>query len=175
MLSLALSLFPLPVSFSAATTSCIRAKGAMIDRIENNMDQSVGFVERAVADTKKAVKYQSEARRVSASVSTGPACSSSLWSSPPVSLSPCFFSLSWLHPKTRVSLSQRVAPSFPGVPCMDLAHMFSTQEPTLEGSSTGWMRCPVSLLVSWTELPILSDVTLDSSVLQKPVHSPPLH
>lgn len=28
------------------------------------MDQSVGFVERAVADTKKAVKYQSEARRV---------------------------------------------------------------------------------------------------------------
>lgn len=41
----------------------------MIDRIENNMDQSVGFVERAVADTKKAVKYQSEARRVSASVS----------------------------------------------------------------------------------------------------------
>uniref|UniRef100_A0A670HMW3 t-SNARE coiled-coil homology domain-containing protein n=1 Tax=Podarcis muralis TaxID=64176 RepID=A0A670HMW3_PODMU len=27
----------------------------MIDRIENNMDQSVGFVERAVADTKKAV------------------------------------------------------------------------------------------------------------------------
>uniref|UniRef100_A0A674JTB1 t-SNARE coiled-coil homology domain-containing protein n=1 Tax=Terrapene triunguis TaxID=2587831 RepID=A0A674JTB1_9SAUR len=38
--------------------------GAMIDRIETNMDQSVGFVERAVADTKKAVKYQSEARRV---------------------------------------------------------------------------------------------------------------
>lgn len=38
----------------------------MIDRIENNMDQSVGFVERAVADTKKAVKYESEARRVSA-------------------------------------------------------------------------------------------------------------
>lgn len=40
----------------------------MIDRIENNMDQSVGFVERAVADTKKAVKYQSEARRVSVSL-----------------------------------------------------------------------------------------------------------
>lgn len=29
------------------------------------MDQSVGFVERAVADTKKAAKYQQEARRVS--------------------------------------------------------------------------------------------------------------
>lgn len=58
-------LLPLPVSVSAAATSGIPGKGAMIDRIENNMDQSVGFVERAVADTKKAVKYQSEARRVS--------------------------------------------------------------------------------------------------------------
>lgn len=38
----------------------------MIDRIESNMDQSVGFVERAVADTKKAAKFQQEARRVSA-------------------------------------------------------------------------------------------------------------
>lgn len=61
--------FSLFLSVSVATTSCIWGKGAMIDRIENNMDQSVGFVERAVADTKKAVKYQSEARRVSASVS----------------------------------------------------------------------------------------------------------
>ncbi|KAM9326830.1 syntaxin-3 isoform 1-T1 [Gastrophryne carolinensis] len=41
----------------------VENQGALIDRIENNMDQSVGFVERAVADTKKAVKYQSEARR----------------------------------------------------------------------------------------------------------------
>ncbi|XP_063189824.1 syntaxin-3 isoform X1 [Chroicocephalus ridibundus] len=38
----------------------VENQGAMIDRIENNMDQSVGFVERAVADTKKAVKYQKE-------------------------------------------------------------------------------------------------------------------
>lgn len=37
----------------------------MIDRIESNMDQSVGFVERAIADTKKAAKFQQEARRVS--------------------------------------------------------------------------------------------------------------
>lgn len=37
----------------------------MIERIESNMDQSVGFVERAVADTKKAAKFQQEARRVS--------------------------------------------------------------------------------------------------------------
>ncbi|KAM4604568.1 syntaxin-3 isoform 3-T4 [Discoglossus pictus] len=42
----------------------VENQGALIDRIENNMDESVGFVERAVADTKKAVKYQSEARRV---------------------------------------------------------------------------------------------------------------
>ncbi len=45
----------------------------MIDRIENNMDQSVGFVERAVADTKKAAKYQQEARRVSSWWISGPA------------------------------------------------------------------------------------------------------
>ncbi|KAG9329804.1 hypothetical protein JZ751_029575, partial [Albula glossodonta] len=37
--------------------------GGMVDRIESNMDQSAGFVERAVADTKKAVKFQAEARR----------------------------------------------------------------------------------------------------------------
>ncbi len=40
-------------------------QGSMIDKIESNMDQSVGFVERAVADTKKAAKYQQEAQRVS--------------------------------------------------------------------------------------------------------------
>lgn len=61
-------LSPLLLSLSVATTFCVWEKGAMIDRIENNMDQSVGFVERAVADTKKAVKYQSEARRVSVSL-----------------------------------------------------------------------------------------------------------
>ncbi|KAM6133538.1 LOW QUALITY PROTEIN: syntaxin-3-like [Phoenicopterus ruber ruber] len=41
----------------------VENQGAMIDRIENNMDQSVGFVERAVADTKKAVKYQRGQRK----------------------------------------------------------------------------------------------------------------
>uniref|UniRef100_A0A8C5CAC2 Syntaxin-3 n=1 Tax=Gadus morhua TaxID=8049 RepID=A0A8C5CAC2_GADMO len=41
----------------------VESQGGMIDRIENNMDQSVGFVERAVADTKKAAKFQQEARR----------------------------------------------------------------------------------------------------------------
>ncbi|XP_073710216.1 syntaxin 3b isoform X3 [Misgurnus anguillicaudatus] len=41
----------------------VESQGGMIERIESNMDQSVGFVERAVADTKKAAKYQQEARR----------------------------------------------------------------------------------------------------------------
>ncbi|XP_061581463.1 syntaxin 3b isoform X2 [Cololabis saira] len=41
----------------------VESQGGMIDKIESNMDQSVGFVERAVADTKKAAKYQQEARR----------------------------------------------------------------------------------------------------------------
>lgn len=37
--------------------------GEMIDRIEYNVEHSVDYVERAVSDTKKAVKYQSKARR----------------------------------------------------------------------------------------------------------------
>ena len=37
----------------------------MIDRIEYNVEQSVDYIETAKADTKKAVKYQSKARRVS--------------------------------------------------------------------------------------------------------------
>ncbi|XP_076830713.1 syntaxin-3 [Brachyhypopomus gauderio] len=41
----------------------VENQGSMIDRIETNMDHSVGFVERAVADTKKAAKFQQEARR----------------------------------------------------------------------------------------------------------------
>lgn len=42
-------------------------QGEMIDRIEYNVEHSVDYVERAVSDTKKAVKYQSKARRVSLS------------------------------------------------------------------------------------------------------------
>ncbi|XP_026102339.1 syntaxin-3-like isoform X2 [Carassius auratus] len=41
----------------------VENQGSIIERIESNMDQSVGFVERAVADTKKAAKFQQEARR----------------------------------------------------------------------------------------------------------------
>ncbi|KAG8122867.1 hypothetical protein E2320_018328 [Naja naja] len=41
----------------------VRKEGEMIDRIEYNVEHSVDYVERAVSDTKKAVKYQSKARR----------------------------------------------------------------------------------------------------------------
>lgn len=39
-------------------------KGEMVDRIEYNVEHAKEFVDRAVADTKKAVQYQSKARRV---------------------------------------------------------------------------------------------------------------
>lgn len=37
----------------------------MVDRIEYNVEHAKEFVDRAVADTKRAVQYQSKARRVS--------------------------------------------------------------------------------------------------------------
>ncbi|XP_076151920.1 syntaxin-3 isoform X1 [Alosa pseudoharengus] len=43
--------------------SDIKSSGTMIDRIESNVDQSAGFVERAVADTKKAAAFRQAARR----------------------------------------------------------------------------------------------------------------
>ena len=36
----------------------------MINRIEYNVEQAAEYVQAAVVDTKKAVKYQSKARRV---------------------------------------------------------------------------------------------------------------
>ncbi|KAM7086004.1 syntaxin-3 isoform 1-T1 [Molossus nigricans] len=107
----------------------VENQGAMIDRIENNMDQSVGFVERAVTDTKKAVKYQSEARRVSAFVPAGPTLLSSLQSSPPVSLSPCPLSALASSKHLCQPLLETSCPPFPGVPCMDLAHRLSRKTP----------------------------------------------
>ncbi|ELK10984.1 Syntaxin-1B [Pteropus alecto] len=41
----------------------VESQGEMIDRIEYNVEHSVDYVERAVSDTKKAVRYQSKARR----------------------------------------------------------------------------------------------------------------
>ena len=42
---------------------CI-CQGEMIDRIEHNVEKAVDYVETAAADTKKAMKYQSAARKV---------------------------------------------------------------------------------------------------------------
>lgn len=46
----------------------------MIDRIEYNVEHSVDYVERAVSDTKKAVKYQSQARKVTCSSQRHESC-----------------------------------------------------------------------------------------------------
>ncbi len=50
-------------------SATILFQGEMIDRIEYNVEQSVDYIETAKADTKKAVKYQSKARRVSHCIS----------------------------------------------------------------------------------------------------------
>ncbi|CAH8446631.1 unnamed protein product [Schistosoma rodhaini] len=41
----------------------VESQGEMIDRIEYNVEQAVDYIESAKADTKKAVKYQSSARK----------------------------------------------------------------------------------------------------------------
>ncbi|CAL1540583.1 unnamed protein product [Lymnaea stagnalis] len=41
----------------------VESQGEMIDRIEYNVEQAVDYIETAKMDTKKAVKYQSKARR----------------------------------------------------------------------------------------------------------------
>ena len=40
-------------------------QGTMIDRIEYNVSQAVNYVQDAVVNTNKALKYQRSARRVS--------------------------------------------------------------------------------------------------------------
>ena len=42
-------------------------QGEMIDRIEYHVEHAVDYVQTATQDTKKALKYQSKARRVSGS------------------------------------------------------------------------------------------------------------
>ncbi|XP_054570439.1 syntaxin-1B isoform X1 [Eptesicus fuscus] len=46
----------------------VESQGEMIDRIEYNVEHSVDYVERAVSDTKKAVRYQSKARRLPSTI-----------------------------------------------------------------------------------------------------------
>jgi len=42
----------------------VQEQGEMVDRIEYNVENSVNYVSSAVSDTKKAIMYQSKARRV---------------------------------------------------------------------------------------------------------------
>ncbi|KRX62742.1 Syntaxin-1A -like protein, partial [Trichinella sp. T9] len=42
----------------------VESQGEMIDRIEYNVEHAKDYVDRAVSDTKKAVQYQSKARRL---------------------------------------------------------------------------------------------------------------
>lgn len=75
LFSLSLSSF-FPTSFYPSVLLhvcvCAHGQGEMIDRIEYNVEHAVDYVERAVSDTKKAVKYQSKARRVSRTSFMGP-------------------------------------------------------------------------------------------------------
>uniref|UniRef100_A0A8D0HN77 Syntaxin-1B n=1 Tax=Sphenodon punctatus TaxID=8508 RepID=A0A8D0HN77_SPHPU len=57
------SLAQLGETTSEGVCRSVCLSGEMIDRIEYNVEHSVDYVERAVSDTKKAVKYQSKARR----------------------------------------------------------------------------------------------------------------
>ena len=43
----------------------VESQGEMIDRIEYHVEHAVDYVQTATQDTKKALKYQSKARRVS--------------------------------------------------------------------------------------------------------------
>ena len=51
----------------------------MVDRIEYNVENSVNYVSSAVSDTKKAIMYQSKARRVKFYVVTKAASSSKVY------------------------------------------------------------------------------------------------
>ncbi|XP_024238726.1 syntaxin-3a isoform X1 [Oncorhynchus tshawytscha] len=85
----------------------VESQGGMIERIESNMDQSVGFVERAVADTKKAAKFQQEARRVSGNKKA---------QVPPPGLSSC-------------SVDQHLLGWYPTIPIQNLEPSFSRSGP----------------------------------------------
>ena len=63
--------FHLPVLFNPQyffeilVQNVFTLQGEMIDRIEYHVEHAVDYVQTATQDTKKALKYQSKARRVS--------------------------------------------------------------------------------------------------------------
>lgn len=54
-----------PVSVGRMSLTLLNRQGEMIDRIEYHVEHAVDYVQTATQDTKKALKYQSKARRVS--------------------------------------------------------------------------------------------------------------
>jgi hypothetical protein len=54
-----------PINFSPLKIPFLEKKGEMIDRIEYHVEHAMDYVQTATQDTKKALKYQSKARRVS--------------------------------------------------------------------------------------------------------------
>lgn len=64
-----------------------KPQGEMIDRIEYHVEHAMDYVQTATQDTKKALKYQSKARRVSSTDQTLLMCVFfSFFISPPVSV-----------------------------------------------------------------------------------------
>lgn len=51
--------------YACTVCKCFFLQGEMIDRIEYHVEHAVDYVQTATQDTKKALKYQSKARRVS--------------------------------------------------------------------------------------------------------------
>ena len=63
-------------NFRRPDLTVLLLQGEMIDRIEYHVEHAVDYVQTATQDTKKALKYQSKARRVSDSKYTPPIASS---------------------------------------------------------------------------------------------------
>lgn len=83
-------------------------QGEMIDRIEYHVEHAVDYVQTATQDTKKALKYQSKARRVSHSGTNNSCICSHLihhfFFKPPLSLSPLFENFSPTSSKVGITL-----------------------------------------------------------------------
>lgn len=87
----------------------------MIDRIEYNVEHAVDYVERAVSDTKKAVKYQSKARRVSHQLGLSHTPATQHLPGPKPITQPNPFCLSPLWKLTR-AFTVRLSPAHPEAP-----------------------------------------------------------
>uniref|UniRef100_A0A9L0J3L3 Syntaxin-1B n=1 Tax=Equus asinus TaxID=9793 RepID=A0A9L0J3L3_EQUAS len=112
----------------------VESQGEMIDRIEYNVEHSVDYVERAVSDTKKAVKYQSKARRRRESTPS------------PHFLPTTITCLQLVQPGTQVQVKDPQLTE-PGFPLQQHSHHMLPQEatatcdqPRSQGAQTGHRR-----------------------------------